>query len=526
VEFPVCVMLTHADMARNYRFSRGDATRKRMLTSNSRQPFARLVIRPIKFMKSLFRSRGFVFGALTLLLFCTYTPRVSAQSAPGDDDPVKLFERGQDAHAKSDYQKAIELYDAAIKLKPEFPEAEFQRAMALLLSNRKQEALEGFKRAVALRPDWAFAYSRFGTFLGSYGNDPTNAEPILRRAIELDSTDALALIVLAEIRQRAGDSAEALKLVRAATALEKAKSSTWRKRAFIERATGDKTSALASLDKALLVDLKDLGARYDRALLRLEVNDRDGAFADLQVLEQAGYAGNPPGAFELAQLYDRAGRRDDALRVLDALSEKDRKAPEVVALRDEIAGGDGSSSESRAALQQILERDPGNAAVLARLGASYRRIDPLKSQDYYYRALQIEPKNVGYAIGYAAALNQGRKFTEAVRILRAVLAAAPNEYLAHTNLAIALYELKDFRSAIVEYEWIAEARPELAATYFFLATAHDNLREYEPALDAYEKFLAKADPAANKLDIEKVNLRLPLLRNQIKRGEGVKQKRP
>lgn len=471
------------------------------------------------------RSRRLLLGALTLLLISACLPLARAQNAEGEDDPVKLFERGQDAHAKNDYQKAIEFYDAAIKLKPEFPEAEFQRSMALLVTNQKQEAIEGFKRAVALRPDWAFAYSRFGTYLGSYGNDGATAEPLLRRAIELDSTDIDALVVLAEIRQNAGDTAEALKLVRTATSLPKAKSSTWRKRSFIERAAGDRVSALASVDKALTSDPGDLGARYDRALLRLEVGDRDGAFADLQVLDQAGHGSNLAGAFELAQMYDRAGRQTEALRVLDGLEEKDRKVPEVVALREEIAGGDGSSAEGRAALEQLIERDPKNATVLARLGAAYRRIDPNKSQDYYYRALQIDPKNVGYAIGYAAALNQGRRFAEAARVLRNVLAHAPNEYLAHTNLAIALYELKDFRAAINEYEWIAAARPELAATYFFLATAHDNLREYDLALDAYEKFLAKADPAANKLDIEKVNLRLPLLRKQIKRGEGVKQKR-
>jgi tetratricopeptide (TPR) repeat protein len=51
-------------------------------------------------------------------------------------DPVKLFEQAQDAHAKRDFQRAIELYDAAIKLKPEFPEAELQRATALLALDR------------------------------------------------------------------------------------------------------------------------------------------------------------------------------------------------------------------------------------------------------------------------------------------------------------------------------------------------------------------------------------------------------
>ena len=197
------------------------------------------------------------------MLFFAAVPQSHAQPLNQEDDPIKLFERGQDVHAKGDYKTAIEFYDAAIRLKPEFPEAEFQRAQALLFTNRKDEALAGFNRAVTLRPDWAFAYSKFGTFLGSYGNDPVNAEPILRRAIELNSKDVRALVVLAEIRQQAGDAAEALKLVRLATSLPDANGSTWRKRAFIESSTGVKMAALASLDRAIQID-PDGGARYDR----------------------------------------------------------------------------------------------------------------------------------------------------------------------------------------------------------------------------------------------------------------------
>ncbi|MGZ8844454.1 MAG: tetratricopeptide repeat protein [Pyrinomonadaceae bacterium] len=476
----------------------------------------------------LSRWRQWFFGVSVLVLLSVCAPCLQAQTPgiDGEDDPVKLFERGQDAHAKNDYKKAIDLYDAAIKLKPEFPEAEFQRAMALLMTNRKDDALEGFNRAVALRPDWAFAYSKFGTFLGSYGNDWINAEPILRRAIHLNKADVDALVVLAQVRQKLGDLTEALTLIRSATSLPAATSSTWRKRSLLEIAAGDKMAALASVDKALALDPQDLGARHDRATLRLNVGDREGAFSDLQVLDQAGHASDLAGAFELAQLYARAGKTVDALRVLDALNEKDRKAPEVIALRAELTSTDaGSSSEERAALEELLLRDPKNASLLARLGNAYRQVDPAKSQDFFYRALQIEPANTKYAVGYGAALVQARRFAEAVTLLRRILAKSPTEYFAHTNLALALFELKDFRSAITEYEWIAAARPELAATYFFIAAAHDNLQQYEHALEAYEKFLSRADPTANKLEIEKVNLRLPVLRDQIKRGQGVKRKR-
>ena len=436
------------------------------------------------------------------------------------DDPIKLFERGQDAHAKNDLKTAIEFYDAAIRLKPEFPEAEFQRALALLFSNRKDEALQGFSRAVELRPDWAFAYARFGSQLSTSLNDPRNGEPILRKAIELDPDNEEALVALADVRAAAGDRNEALALSRRATSSKQATASTWRKRAFIEAGAGDRVAALASLDRALALEPNNLGAIDQRARLLLDLGDNARGIEDIRVLEKAGQGNSVTGAFDLAQMYERAGRNEDALRVLDALPEKDRHAAEVVALRAELAGGDGSTAAERAALEQLLEREPKNTALLARLGAAYRLIDPLKSQDYYYRASQLEPNNAKFAIGYAAALIQGRRFPEAITILRRVITKAPDEYTAHTNLALALFESKDFRGAISEYQWIASTRPDVVVTYFFLAIAHDNLQEYPEALDAYEKFLARANPTSNKLEIDKVNLRLPVLRDQIKRGQG------
>jgi hypothetical protein len=62
-------------------------------------------------------------------------------------------------------------------------------------------------------------------------------------------------------------------------------------------------------------------------------------------------------------------------------------------LRAEVAADtDSNTPEDRAVLEQILERDPKNASLLARLGNAYRRVDPVKSRDFYLRALQLEPR--------------------------------------------------------------------------------------------------------------------------------------
>jgi len=482
-------------------------------------------------MLAQFRSSRPLIRACLLVLVSMCCQHVMAQSddpANGENDPIKLFERGQDAHAKGDTKHAIQLYEAAIKLRPEFPEAEFQRAMILVVTNRQAEAIDGFKRAVTMRPDWAMAFSKFGSQLAFFGTHDREAEPILRRAIELNDKDLMALTALAVLRQHVGDLNDAVKLIRVATLLTDATDSTWRRRAYLEHAAGDTKAAVTSMTRA--IELKPgLASLYrpDRAKFLLELNDRAGALADLDAVKPTlDPTTHVSVVIEMAQLYARAGRPDESLRLLDGLGENDRKLPEVIALRAELAEDAGSSVEQRAALEELLKRDPKNASLLARLGNAYRRVDPVKSQDYYYRALQLDPKNEKYAVGYGAALVQSRQFAAAEKILRQVISANPDNYTAHANLALALFEMKRFPDALPEYEWLAAAKPDIAVTYFFIAIAHDNLGQYQQALDAYQKFLTRADPVNNKLEIDKVNLRLPTLREQIRRGEGAKRKNP
>jgi len=99
-------------------------------------------------------------------------------------------------------------------------------------------------------------------------------------------------------------------------------------------------------------------------------------------------------------------------------------------------------------------------------------------------------------------------------------------YYAHTNLGTALFELNDFAAAIPEFNWILEHQTDekrIPITLYFLGICYDRIGEYEEALKIYEQFMLKAT-SANQLEREKVNLRLPVIRKQIKDGKG-KRKR-
>src|SRR5678815_688093 len=157
-------------------------------------------------------------AVLCLLFFSCSVTQAQTDDPFGDGsaDPVKLFERGQNAHAHGDLLKALEFYEEAIKVRPEFPEAEFQRGTALVGLGRLQEAEAGLRRAIELRKDWSLPYSTLGALLVR-PNRNSDAEPVLRQAIKLDKQDNLALRMLADIRLRGGDAKEALELTRRAT---------------------------------------------------------------------------------------------------------------------------------------------------------------------------------------------------------------------------------------------------------------------------------------------------------------------
>jgi tetratricopeptide (TPR) repeat protein len=232
----------------------------------------------------------------------------------------------------------------------------------------------------------------------------------------------------------------------------------------------------------------------------------------------------------LAYVYQQAGHNDEAAAVAKAAgletqpptgSDKNK----VIGTPEEIeAANSEDKATARRALEALIAKNPKSAMLLSRMGASYRTDDPARSLELYRKASELEPQQAEYAVGYAAALVQTRRFVDAAYILRQVVKNDPQNYPAHANLATALYEAKQFPAAIAEFEWVVAAKPEVVVAQYFIATSHDYLGEYPEALAAYERFLAGADAKTNQLEIEKVKLRLPTLQRQIKLGEGVKKK--
>jgi tetratricopeptide (TPR) repeat protein len=477
------------------------------------------------------RLRAVVVISSTVLLIGANLTSAQTEDSLGDGgaDPVKLFEQAQTAHARGDLERALAFYEEAIKVKPDFPEAEFQKGNVLASLGRLGDAESAFREAIKQRKDWSLPHSALGVLLARSNRDP-EAQTELRQALKLDAHDNLAARVLASIRLRAGDAKEALQLAQTATADSEAPPSSWLLRAMAERALGDKASAKTSLQRVLEVEPQNISALVERAEVSVEAGDYEPALKDLKVVEQAKNADKQI-LYRVVIAYERAGKPEDAQRIAAAaglVTTEEASADgkiKVIGTKEEIEAANSEDPKiAREAIAKLIEKNPRNASLMARLGASYRTDAPLQSLEFYRKATEIEAKNPEYATGYAASLVRARRFAEAAHILRQVLSQVPDNYVAHANLATALYELKHYPEAIPEYEWLLQNKPDLAVAYYFIASAHDYLGEYKEALAAYEAFQARADAKTNQLEIDKVNLRLPSLRRQIQLGQGVKRK--
>jgi tetratricopeptide (TPR) repeat protein len=475
-------------------------------------------------------SKAFLRALLVcLVLACSPSSLIAQTDDFGDNaaDPIRLFERGQAAHSRGELERALEYYEQALKVRPDFPEAEFQRGNALVALSRFSEAEPAYRKAIELKKGWSLPYSALAALMVRRQRD-TEAEPLFRQALAIDPKDNIALRMLSELRLRAGDKKEGLELARRAASDSEAPASARVVLAIAERANGDNQAAKTSLDAVLNDDPNNLAALMERADLLTDEKKFDDAIKDLKSAQKL----RPDDKVILARLayvYQEAGQLNEAQAVAKAagleVQSQSGDGIRVIGTKEEIEAANSSDpAVSKKAIERLLEKNPRNAMLMAQLGASYRTEDPARSLEYYRRAAEIDPKSIEYAVGYAAALVQAKRFAAAAHILRQVVKLNPDNYVAHANLATALYEQKDYQSAISEFEWIAKAKPELAVVHYFIATSHDYLREYEDALASYETFMAKADPSTNQLEIDKVKLRLPPLRRQIQLKEGVKRK--
>lgn len=455
---------------------------------------------------SLGKFAGISFLAFTLI---SATGAIVAAQDEAADDPVAIFNKAQDLHEKGDLAGAVKLYENALKIEPAFPEAEYQKGTAELALGKRADAEKSFRRATTLREDWTLPMTALGSILLDRG-ETAEAERFFARAVEIEPQNSVALSALTEIKVSANaPAAELENLLAKITALAgkaNANAGLWAAKAALENVLKRRPAAKTSLARALSMDPKNRAAIFLFADISLAEGDIDHART------MASLVAEPSSDREKllrASIIAAEGDPEKALTILDSIAKPGKAAND---LRSNL---NAARRSTPAELEKLLESAPNDVAALGRLCTMLRRDNPEKALIYCRRASEAQPENINHAIGFGAALVQTKQYESAAQLFRKLLQLVPDNSTARANLASSLFQLKRYAEAKTEFQWLVRAQPTSAGAYLFLGIIHDEAGEYLDAMANYQQYLRLADPAANKLDVEKVNLRLPSLQKLI-----------
>jgi len=278
--------------------------------------------------------------------------------------PRALFDLGLKFNALKHYQKALDSFDLAIRLQPDFFEAHGNRGAMLAALGRHDDATESYRRALAIKPDFADAHCNLGSALTQLQRyDEALASLDRALALRPDYSDALynrgnALKLLQRYE-------EALASYDRAIALHPDHADAHNNRGQVLRELEQYDEALESYDRALAVRPQHVMAHCNAAALRLLKGDFERGWAHYEWrwlkksviparrnFSQAAWIGGDPAAGKTILIHSEQGLGDTIQFCRYVPLVAARGAPVIF--------------EVQRPLQALMERLPGPGRVIVK----------------------------------------------------------------------------------------------------------------------------------------------------------------
>ena len=415
------------------------------------------------------------------------------------------FQKGL-AHAQLDQPAAaIAAFERALALTPDQPRAHFALAAVLRDQHRYLEAAAHLEQAITLAPERAKYHFYLGEVRRATG-DFTGALAAFNRTIELSPDDST---------KRAEVHLEALYYH--SDLLVRNQQLSQARAGFADLLARDPDHVQGGLGLGgLLIRLKEPAAAIP-VLEHVAISDPHNP-APHYLLAQAyaesdrpDDARNAQGRFQQlsaaerhlnqGNIYIRQGAWDKAIDSLRRALASDSTSVEIRLRLVTVYAQQKRFADARAALAQVLARNPDGSTELAEvhrdasimLGDLYLHEGRAKEADeYFVRALAIDPDSFAAAYGLGRARFKGGDFAGAVAALRQALARNPDHRDAHYVLGLTYVRQINYRDAHTHFARSIALDPDHAESHYGLALILLQQGQREQARQALQTVLALA----------------------------------
>jgi len=381
---------------------------------------------------------------------------------------------GMKALEAQNYEAAAQAFTKAIEADPKDYAAHFHLGLSFSFLSRDPEAIAEYKKVLELKPGLYEAELNLGIVL-LRDKQAREAIPYLQRAAEIKPKEFRPRFYLAESLFAAGDFVQAEEQYKAAAAVDS-------KSAGAELGLGRSQARQNRLPEAI--------SHFRKAA------ELDGAYKDALL--------------ELASLLEKNGRTADAISIYEQF-------PENVAAQErlgELLIEAGRQSEAIPRLEQAVAKDPTTANRLALATAYIRAKQADKALPLLEKAVASDPANYDLRMFYGRALRDQKQYALAAKHFYEAVQRKPDSKEAWNELAGMLILLDSYPQALAALDRVKALGEETPANYYFRAIILDKMKEYKPALESYQKFLA-ASQGQNPDEEFKARQRVRIIQKEL-----------
>ncbi len=426
---------------------------------------------------------------ISLLMLSCNEAWLAAQTRAANSGPVQTTSTAQHISAitaalrRGDFALASTLSATAVRQYPQEPALWVLRGFTLSHTRHVEGALDAYKQALALTPDYLPALE--GTAQLYYAEGDSRAIPLLRQILAAHAESATTHAMLAVLEYRQKDCAGAIADFQAALPAIAGSFEGLEQYGFCLVQLKQPVQAVAVLEQALNLRPASGAARLNVALAQMLEHENKPALATLQPLLTSAVQSNEALnlAAEIEQALDDIPATVALLRQAIALQPDDEDNYLNFA---ELSNRYGSYQAGVTILDAGIARLPNSGPLLVARGILLSQLYAYdKAMDDFERANRLDPNLIVAASAEGLIESQQRKGDAAIESYRKTLDARPDDPFTQYLLAEALSE-KGYGPGS------AGAREEIAAA--------KRAVELQPSLVAARDLLAGMYLQAGELD--------------------------
>jgi len=384
------------------------------------------------------------------------------------------FNRGFAYNNSGDYQKAIESFKEAIRLKPDDVYVHFNLGLAYNNSGDYQKAIESFKEAIRLKPDDVYAHYNLGLAYSNSG-DYQKAIESFKEAIRLKPDDVYAHYNLGLAYSNSGDYQKAIE----------------------------------SFKEAIHVKPDFVGAHYNLGLAYSNSENYQKAiesFKEAIRLKPDDFYAH----FNLGLAYNNSG---DYQKAIESFKEAIRLKPDDFYAHFNLGLAYNNSGDYQKAIESFKEAirlKPDDVYAHYNLGLAYSNSgDYQKAIESFKKAIRLKPDDFYAHFNLGLAYSNSEDYQKAIESFKEAIRLKPDDFYAHFNLGLAYLGMRDYQKAVELLKKATKINPNGKEIWYYYACALSGNQNIDEAFQSLKKAIELGDKNFDcmKKDTKLENLR-------------------